>query len=144
MSKRTVSYKCEPCNQTFPYPSKYRQHIAGRSHKLFVESLAIHTTVGTIFCNSPCRKPSSVEISAGIKENCGQKKDEGYNLFATMPATKFVEKCLPVLKAPIDDVRNYRLHVALLRKYCGMDPSARTNHSNRGLRQNSPFYGDEE
>ena len=63
-----------------------------------------------------------------------------------MPATKFVENFLPVLKASIDDVRNYHLHVALLvskfvycfnylhasyfhlqRKYCGMDPSARDN-----------------
>ena len=42
-----ASYKCEPCNQTFPYPSKYRQHIAGRPHKLFVESLAIHTSNST-------------------------------------------------------------------------------------------------
>ena len=40
-------YKCEPCNKAFPYPSKYTQHINGRSHKLFVESLAIHPSTST-------------------------------------------------------------------------------------------------
>ena len=40
-------YKCEPCNQTFPFPLKYRQHIAGRPHKLFVRSLVIHPTTST-------------------------------------------------------------------------------------------------
>ena len=41
-------YKCEPCcNQMFPYPLKYIQHIAGRLHKLFIKSLAIHPSTST-------------------------------------------------------------------------------------------------
>lgn len=34
-------YTCVPCKESFEYPSKYRQHIASRSHRLFVESLHI-------------------------------------------------------------------------------------------------------
>ena len=40
-------FACEPCNQTFPFPLKYRQHIAGHPHKLFVRSLAIHPSTRT-------------------------------------------------------------------------------------------------
>ena len=37
-------YKCEPCNQTFPFLLKYRQHIAGCP---LVRSLAIHPSTST-------------------------------------------------------------------------------------------------
>eukprot|EP00731_Ephydatia_muelleri_P001602 Em0001g1602a len=82
-------------------------------------------TVGTIFCNTPSRKPSSVEISIfGIKP-C--------EVYAAMPATQFVYKFLPVLKTTIEDARYYHHHVALLRKYCGTDPSVTRNNTYKGF-----------
>ncbi|KAL5484156.1 hypothetical protein EMCRGX_G020604 [Ephydatia muelleri] len=36
---------CVPCKEGFDYPSKYRQHIASRSHILFVESLHIRQSM---------------------------------------------------------------------------------------------------
>ena len=57
-------FACEPCNQTFPYPSKYIQYIAGRPHKLFVESLAIHTSTSTPNANEEFELPDS-EICTG-------------------------------------------------------------------------------
>ncbi|KAL5500212.1 hypothetical protein EMCRGX_G011732 [Ephydatia muelleri] len=120
-------------------------------------------TVGTIFCNTPSRKPSSVEISAGIKEVMGEEADcltkfkmaftfctsrlaelraeerrrifgiKPCEVYAAMPATQFVYKFLPVLKTTIEDARYYHHHVALLRKYCGTDPSVTRNNTYKGF-----------